>query len=115
MTDGRTQVDTKEMQKEVDDWVQGYTVPYWSSHEQLARLVEEVGELAREINHQFGPKKKKASEDTNELSAEIGDILFTLICFANSHEIHLDDAFRSAMDKCYRRDKDRYEKHTHAQ
>ena len=44
----------RKMQKEIDDWVTQYKIGYWTPHEILARLTEEVGELAREINpHTF--------------------------------------------------------------
>lgn len=98
-------------QKKVDEWVSQYKIGYWKPHEIFARLGEEVGELAREINHKFGPKKKKASEDnTVHIGDEMADIIFTIICFANSQNIDLDKHFERIMDKCYGRDKDRYEK-----
>lgn len=100
----------KERQLEVDEWASQFKVPYWQPHEILARLIEEVGELAREINALYGPKKKKPSEETKELGDEMADIIFTLCCLANSKGIDLDQAFQRAMDKCYERDKDRYEK-----
>ena len=100
----------KEKQKEVDEWMSQHKIGYWTPHEILARLSEEVGELAREINHLYGPKKKKDGEDANEMSDEIADILFTIICLANSKDIDLDEAFQKTMDKCYGRDKDRFEK-----
>jgi NTP pyrophosphatase (non-canonical NTP hydrolase) len=98
------------IQKQVDEWTSQFRVQYWQPHEILARLMEEVGELAREINNLHGPKKKKASEETKELADEMGDIIFTLCCLANSKGINLDEAFQGVMDKCYGRDKDRYEK-----
>ena len=97
-------------QKLVDEWAKQFKVPYWQPLEIMARLTEEVGELAREINHRYGPKKKKASEDTKEVGEEIADIIFTLICITNSLDIDLDHNFQKVMDKCYGRDKDRYEK-----
>ncbi|HNV96939.1 MAG TPA: nucleotide pyrophosphohydrolase [bacterium] len=100
----------KQLQKQVDEWVKQYKIEYFSPHEILARLVEETGELAREINHIWGPKKKKDSEDKKDLADEMGDIIFTVICLANSLNIDLDEAFSRVMDKCYGRDKDRYEK-----
>jgi len=100
----------KDIQKQVDDWVQQYKIPYWLPLETMTRLTEETGELAREINHRWGPKKKKATEDTKDVADEIGDIIFTLCCIANPQKIDLDEAFKRAMDKCYGRDKDRYEK-----
>ena len=86
------------------------TKPNWQPHEILARLVEEVGELAREINALYGPKKKKPTEETKELVDEMADVLFTLICLANSKGIDLDEGFKHTMDKCYGRDNERYEK-----
>ena len=100
----------KDVQKQVDDRTQQFKVPYWQPLEMLARLTEETGELARELNHRFGPKKKKPSEDVKDVSDEVGDIIFTLACLANSLKIDLDESFSRVMDKCYGRDKDRYEK-----
>ncbi|HEY4486355.1 MAG TPA: nucleotide pyrophosphohydrolase [Candidatus Paceibacterota bacterium] len=100
----------KNYQKQVDDWVSQYKMGYWKPLEILARLTEETGELAREINHRFGPKKKKATEDKKELEEEIADVIFTLACLANSLNLDIDRGFKSVMDKCYGRDKDRFEK-----
>lgn len=97
-------------QKQIDDLVQPYAVPYWSLHENLARLVEEVGELARLINHLEGPKPKKATEAKQEFPGELGDILFTVICIANSQNVDLDDALSKTLEKARTRDKDRFEK-----
>ena len=100
----------KDAQKQVDEWAKQHDPPYWQPLEQFTRLVEEVGELARELNHHFGPKKKKSSEPTKELSEEMGDVLFTIICLANALDIDLEKSFKQAMDKCYGRDKNRYKK-----
>ena len=100
----------KDIQKQVDDWIQQYKIGYFTPHEILARITEEVGELAREINHIYGPKKKKSTEETKELSDEIADTIFALVCLANSQKIDLDKSFKNAIDKCYGRDKDRWEK-----
>jgi NTP pyrophosphatase (non-canonical NTP hydrolase) len=100
----------KDIQKEIEDWVQQYKIGYWNPHEIMARLMEETGELAREVNHIHGPKKKKSTEEVKEMGDEIADIIFTLGCLANSQNINLDESFRNVMDKCYGRDKDRFEK-----
>ncbi len=100
----------KETQKQVNDWVDQYKIGYWEPHEILARLTEEVGELAREINHLYGPKKKKDSENIRDMSDEMADIIFTVVCLANSKNVDLDEAFKNTMDKCYGRDKNRFEK-----
>ncbi|MEK6894417.1 MAG: nucleotide pyrophosphohydrolase [Nanoarchaeota archaeon] len=100
----------KDIQDDVHKWVDQYKIGYWKPHEILARLTEETGELAREINHIYGPKKKKSEEQTKELSDEIADIIFTLSCLANSLNINLDESFQRVMDKAYRRDSTRFEK-----
>lgn len=100
----------KNLQDEVDKWTSQFKLQYWQPHEILARLMEETGELAREINHLHGPKKKKDSEDNRKLEDEIADIIFTLCCLANSKGINLDEAWQMVMDKCYNRDNNRYEK-----
>jgi len=100
----------KDYQKQVDEWVSQYKMGYWKPLEIMARLTEEVGELAREINHRFGPKKKKDTEDKKEMEEEIADIVFTLSCLANSLDLDIDRGFKSVMDKCYGRDSDRWEK-----
>ena len=100
----------QEIQKQVDDWVQQYKLPYWPVFEELARLVEEVGELARELNHRYGSKPKKKTEELKELQDELGDVIFTVVCLANQLGVDLDESFKQVMDKCYGRDKDRFEK-----
>ncbi len=100
----------KKAQDDVDEWVKQYKIGYFQPLEIMARLTEETGELAREVNHRWGPKKKKAAEEKKELEDEMGDIIFTLCCMANSQNIDLDNAWKRVMDKCYGRDKDRFEK-----
>lgn len=98
----------REVQKQVDEWVLEVGKGYWTPHEMLARLVEEVGETARLINHLHGPKKKKDSEPVQELSGELADILFAVVCLANSQGIDLQEAFEQMMEKYSVRDQDRY-------
>lgn len=49
----------KDMQNEVDEYIGQFKAGYFSPLANLARLTEEVGELAREINHYHGEKKRK--------------------------------------------------------
>jgi len=100
----------KKIQDDVDNWTAQFQPQYWQPHEILARLMEETGELAREVNHLYGPKKKKSTEGMKDLGTEIGDVIFTLCCLANSQGIKLDDAWTRVMDKCYNRDNNRFEK-----
>jgi len=105
----------KGIQKEVDRWIKQFKLGYFKPLEILARLMEEVGELAREINHRFGPKKKKVSEKDNNLGDEIADIIFTLACLANSLGIDLEKAFNRVINKYNQRDTDRWERKTKGQ
>lgn len=100
----------KEHQKSVDDWFKETGADYWKPLEMMARLTEETGELARELNHRFGPKKKKAEEDVREVGDEMADLIVTLCCMANSMEIDLDESFNRAIDKLYKRDSARFGK-----
>lgn len=104
----------KKIQEDVDHWTGQFEPQYWPPHEILARMVEEVGELAREINHAYGTKKKKDGEQESRMSSEIIDIIFTATCMANSHGIDLDEAWeRMKREKLYTRDKERFSKRAH--
>jgi len=98
----------REAQTAVDRWVSQYKEGYFSPLTNLARLSEEVGELAREINHRFGEKPKKADEAEGDLAMELGDILFVVVCLANSQGIDLDGAFAAVMRKVATRDAERW-------
>lgn len=98
------------MQKEVDEYIQQFKVGYFSPLAQMARLTEEVGELAREINHTYGEKSKKASEPANTVAEELGDVLVVAMIMANSLEIDLTDVFEKNMEKFNRRDRNRFER-----
>lgn len=101
-------MEIQKMQKIVDDWVKTNTAGYWQPNNMMLRLMEEVGELAREVNHQFGEKPKKPFEEENRLEYEIADILFALVCIANSLDIDLDQAFQQTMEKYTKRDGERF-------
>jgi len=98
----------KKYQKEVDKWFKENDWKYWSQLSILARLMEETGEFARLVNHLYGEKPKRSDEKEQELEEEMGDIIYTLICFANSNNIDLDKAIRKALNKVTKRDKNRY-------
>jgi NTP pyrophosphatase (non-canonical NTP hydrolase) len=97
-----------DLQKRVDTWVQQFEEGYFHPLTNLARLAEEVGELAREINHRFGEKTKKREEPEGDLGMEMADILFVLICMANREGIDLQAAFDRMMAKVETRDENRW-------
>jgi len=73
-------------------------------------LSEEVGEVARILNHHFGDKPKKPNEEHEELADELADVLYTVFCLANSQNIELDEPFQRAIAKLESRDKGRFKK-----
>lgn len=100
----------KELQAEVDRYISQFKEGYFSPLAMLARMTEELGELAREVNHYYGEKPKKSTEKENTIEEELGDMLFVLICFANSLHIDLEEAHNLVMKKFNTRDKDRWTK-----
>ena len=97
-----------EPQQAVDRWISQYQEGYWPPLSLLARLTEEVGELARELNHRFGAKPKKPTEADGSIALELADILFVVLCLANAQRIDLDTAFADMMQQVTARDADRW-------
>ncbi len=99
----------RDVQQEIDHLIkEEWHSHYWSPLSSLARLTEEVGELAREINHQYGEKAKKSSESQGSIAAELGDILYIVASLANSLDVDLDMAFDDVMAKYRQRDAQRW-------
>lgn len=96
------------LQERVDAWISRFEEGYFHPLTNMARLSEEVGELAREINHRFGQKTKKKDEPEGDMAMEMADILFVLICIANREKIDLQVAFDRMMEKVDRRDTGRW-------
>lgn len=101
-------ISLRDAQRQVDQWMaaQGWT--YWHPLAQLARMTEELGELARLVNHLYGEKPKKAGESPQDLGDEMADLLYTMICLANSRGIDLQDSFARVLEKYRTRDAGRY-------
>ena len=95
-------------QKMVDDWINQFEEEYWPPLSMLASLTEEIGELAREINHIERFKKKKETERGRDIGLELADILFSLICLANHYKVDLESKFREVIQKYSRRDTNRW-------
>ncbi|HYF38714.1 MAG TPA: nucleotide pyrophosphohydrolase [Gemmatimonadales bacterium] len=98
----------REAQARVDTWIAQFEEGYFDPLTNLARLAEEVGELAREVNHRFGKKTKKLDEPDSDLAMEMADVLFVLICMANRERIDLEEAFERMMEKVETRDENRW-------
>lgn len=98
------------IQKDVNEWTVQFTPQYWPALEMQARLTEEIGEVARELNHIYGHKKKKPNEKTKGLGQELSDVVFTICCIANSHNINLQEEWEKMMSKYNNRDNERFDK-----
>lgn len=101
-------MDLREAQRRVDDWIGRFEEGYWPPLTNLARLMEEVGELARILNHQFGHKPKKPDEPEQDLAEELADVLFVVLVLANERGIDLDEALGDVLEKYRDRDADRW-------
>lgn len=100
----------RDIQAEVDGYIGQYKEGYFSPLVMLARLTEELGELSREVNHYYGEKPKKSTEEEKTIEQELGDLFFVLVCFSNSLNINLEESFDLVMEKFQTRDKDRWTK-----
>lgn len=103
-------MEIKQMQQTVHEWISRFEEGYWSPPSMMLRLTEELGELAREVNHLYGQKPKKPGEPEGDLALEMADILFIITAMANSLNIDLEDAFKRTMEKYYTRDANRWTK-----
>lgn len=98
----------KEAQYAVDEWIEEYGVRYFSELTNMTLLTEEVGELARIMARIYGEQSFKKSDLNKNLSEEIGDVLWVLICIANQTGVNLEEAFKKSIDKKTERDKTRH-------
>jgi NTP pyrophosphatase (non-canonical NTP hydrolase) len=96
-------------QRLVDAWMRDRGWTYWQPLAQLARMTEELGEVARLVNHLYGEKPKKTDEAEQDLGLELADLLYTMICLANSRGIDLQRALERALEKYGSRDANRYD------
>jgi len=96
------------IQKDVDDYISQFKEGYFPPLEMLARLTEELGELARALSYRTGFKKLKGGEKADDVEDELCDVIFVAVCLANSLSIDLDHAFAAAMEKYRVRDADRW-------
>jgi NTP pyrophosphatase (non-canonical NTP hydrolase) len=103
-------MELREIQQDVDAYISQFREGYFPPLVNLARLTEEVGELARELNHRFGPKTKKTDEPEGDLALELGDVLFVVVVLANQLGIDLEEAAERTLEKYRVRDADRWER-----
>lgn len=92
-------MELKALQAEADAFILRFDEGYWPPLANLARLTEEVGELARAINQASGPKRIKVGEARADVKLEIGDVLFTLAVLANQMDVDLGESARAVLAK----------------
>ncbi len=100
-------VTLNEFQDKIEKWILNHG-GYWSPLAMLASIMEELGELSREINHLEGIKPKREVNDTSSLGEELGDLLFSVICVANHYKIDLSVHLDQVIKKYDCRDSDRF-------
>jgi len=98
----------QELQDKTDGWIKKYGVRYFNELTNLALLMEEVGELARIIARQYGEQSFKNEESKMQLSEELADVLFVLVCLANQTNTNLSEAMEANFEKKTNRDKERH-------
>ncbi len=96
------------MQAEVHRYISQFKEGYFLPMTLVVRLTEELGELAREVNHLYGEKPKKETEEEGSIALELGDMMFVITCLANRLGIDLTQAFHDTIQKFETRDANRW-------
>ena len=99
----------QEAQQQVDQWINTTGVRYFNELTNMAILTEEVGEVARIMSRKYGEQSFKESDKGKELSDELADVLWVLICIANQTGVDLTTALQKNFEKKSIRDKDRHQ------
>lgn len=102
------EITIKEAQEQVDAWIKSVGVRYFSELTNMAILTEEVGEVARIISRRYGDQSFKAGEEQSDLSDELCDVFWVLLCLANQTGVDLTAAFEKNIEKKTKRDKTRH-------
>ena len=98
----------QEAQQQVDNWIKTYGVRYFNELTNMAILTEEVGEVARIMSRRYGEQSFKESDKDKDLSDELADVLWVLLCIANQTGVNLTEAFERNIAKKTQRDSTRH-------
>jgi NTP pyrophosphatase (non-canonical NTP hydrolase) len=99
----------KQAQLDVDQWIKTVGVRYFNELTNLGILMEEVGELSRLMVRKYGEQSFKESDKGKELSDEMADVLWVLICLANQTGVDLTEALQKNFEKKNIRDANRHQ------
>jgi NTP pyrophosphatase (non-canonical NTP hydrolase) len=98
----------QEAQAKVDEWIRTVGVRYFSELTNTAILMEEVGELARIMAREYGEQSYKSEDEKVNLSDEMADVLWVLLCLANQTGVDLEEALKQNFLKKSERDSKRH-------
>ncbi|MBQ7388568.1 MAG: nucleotide pyrophosphohydrolase [Paludibacteraceae bacterium] len=101
-------ISIEKAQSLVDEWIKTYGVRYFNELTNMAILTEEVGELARIVARTYGEQSFKDSDKNKNISDEMADVLWVLLCMANQMGVDLTNAFIKNLEKKTLRDKTRH-------
>ncbi len=96
-----------EIQKIVNNWILEHG-GYFPPLSMICAIIEELGEVTREINSLEGYKPKKAKKSNSTLGEELSDLLFSIICVANFYKIDLGEEIFKTIEKYTIRDSNRF-------
>lgn len=100
-------ISLREIQEKINDWICSHG-GYWPPLAMLSAVIEELGELAKEINHIQGFKPKKKEDEISCMGEELGDIVYALICIANYYKVDLSTELINVIEKYSKRDSKRF-------
>jgi NTP pyrophosphatase (non-canonical NTP hydrolase) len=95
-------------QQDVDAWIQTVGVRYFNELTNMGILMEEVGELSRILVRKYGEQSFKSGESDKDMSDEMADVLWVLICLANQTGVDLTKALEKNFEKKNNRDGTRH-------
>jgi NTP pyrophosphatase (non-canonical NTP hydrolase) len=104
-----TELTIKQAQSDVDQWIKTVGVRYFNELTNLGILMEEVGELSRLMVRKYGEQSFKETDKGKDISDEMADVLWVLICLANQTGVDLTEALQKNFEKKNIRDANRHQ------